>query len=114
MSSARWRRDCSSSTSRASSSARRFRDHLPQRILPVLKLKHIAERLECRLEGDGEIEIARLAGLEDAGAGDLTFFANPKYAAALRGTKASAVILGERADAAPCAMLRAPNPYFAF
>ena len=85
-----------------------------QHILLLLKLKDIAERLECRLEGDGEIEIARLARLEDAGVGDLTFFANPKYAAALRGTKASAVILGERADAAPCAMLRSAHPYFAF
>jgi len=74
----------------------------------------MAERLECRLEGDGEIDITRLAGIEEARAGDLTFFANPKYAAALKATQASAVILGERAEAAPCAMLRAANPYFAF
>ena len=80
----------------------------------LLKLKEIAERLGCRLDGDGEIEIARLAGIEEARAGDLTFFANPQYAAELRATQASAVILGERAEAAPCAMLRAPNPYFAF
>jgi UDP-3-O-[3-hydroxymyristoyl] glucosamine N-acyltransferase len=80
----------------------------------MLKLKEIAERLDCRLEGDGEIEIARLAGLEGAGPGDLTFFANPKYAAELRATRAAAVILGERAEGAPCAMLRAPHPYFAF
>ncbi len=79
-----------------------------------MKLRDIAARLDCRLEGDGEIEIGRLAGIEDAGAGDLTFFVNPKYVAALRATKASAVILGERAEAAPCAMLRAAHPYFAF
>jgi UDP-3-O-[3-hydroxymyristoyl] glucosamine N-acyltransferase len=79
-----------------------------------LKLKDIAERLECRLEGDGEIEITALARLQDAEPGQLTFFANAKYAAALRATKASAVILGEKAEAAPCAMLRASNPYFAF
>jgi UDP-3-O-[3-hydroxymyristoyl] glucosamine N-acyltransferase len=80
----------------------------------LLKLKDVAEQLECRLEGDGDIEIARLAGIEEAREGDLTFFANPRYAAALRATKASAVILGEHADAAPCAILRAANPYFAF
>jgi UDP-3-O-[3-hydroxymyristoyl] glucosamine N-acyltransferase len=79
-----------------------------------VKLKDLAERLDCQLEGDGEVEIAGLAGIEDAGAGDLTFFANPKYAAELRATRASAVILGERAEGAPCAMLRAANPYFAF
>ena len=80
----------------------------------MLKLKEIAERLECRLEGDGEIEVERVAGIEEARAGDLTFFANPKYAAALRATQASAVILADRAEAAPCAMLRAANPYLAF
>ena len=80
----------------------------------MLKLKEIAARLDCRLEGDGEIEITSLAGIEQARAGDLTFFANPKYTAELRATRASAVILGERAEAGPCAMLRAANPYFAF
>ena len=82
-----------------------------------MKLKEIVARLGCRLEGDGEIEIRRIAPIEDAGAGDLTFFANPKYVAQLRGTRASAVILGEQADAAPppgVALLRAANPYLAF
>lgn len=79
-----------------------------------MKLAEIAQRLDCRLEGDGDLDIHRIAGIEHARAGDLTFFANPRYAAALRQTQASAVILGERAEAAPCAMLRAANPYFAF
>lgn len=79
-----------------------------------MKLRDIAERLQCRLEGDGEIEIHRVAGIEDAGAGDLTFFTNPKYARALRTTGASAVILSEKAEAAPCAMLRVSHPYLAF
>jgi UDP-3-O-[3-hydroxymyristoyl] glucosamine N-acyltransferase len=79
-----------------------------------VKLREIAAHLGCRLEGDGEIEIHRVAGIEQARAGELTFFVNPKYAAHLRGTSASAVILGERAEAAPCAMLRTANPYLAF
>lgn len=79
-----------------------------------MKLREIAERLRCRLEGDGEIEIRRVTGLEDAHDGDLTFFTNPKYARELRRTKASAVILGEDAEAAPCAMLRARHAYLAF
>jgi UDP-3-O-[3-hydroxymyristoyl] glucosamine N-acyltransferase len=79
-----------------------------------LRLKEIADRLGCRLEsGDGEIEIARLSGLDSAGPGDLTFFTNPKYVAELRSTRASAVILGDAAEAAPCAMLRTAHPYFA-
>lgn len=79
-----------------------------------MKLRDIAERIECRLEGDGEIEIRRVAAIEDAGPGDLTFFSNPKYAAQLRHTRASAVILGEDAEAAPGAMLRVRDPYLAF
>jgi UDP-3-O-[3-hydroxymyristoyl] glucosamine N-acyltransferase len=81
---------------------------------PAVKLSDIAERLGCRLEGDGALEIRRVAGIEDAGPGDLTFFTNQKYAPELRRTAASAVILGDRAEAAPCAMLRTLHPYVAF
>jgi UDP-3-O-[3-hydroxymyristoyl] glucosamine N-acyltransferase len=80
----------------------------------MLTLREIAERLDCRLEGDGSVEIRGVAAIEDAGPGDLTFFVNPKYAPELRRTRASAVILGEQAEAAPCAMLRARHPYLAF
>jgi UDP-3-O-[3-hydroxymyristoyl] glucosamine N-acyltransferase len=79
-----------------------------------LKLKELAERLECRLDGDGEIEIVRVAGIEHAGPGDVTFFANARYGQHLRTTRASAVIAGELADVAPCAVLRSSNPYLAF
>jgi UDP-3-O-[3-hydroxymyristoyl] glucosamine N-acyltransferase len=79
-----------------------------------LKLKTIAERLNCRLEGNGEIEIAGVAGIERAGPSDLTFFANRKYMAALRATRAAAVIVDDSIERAPCAILRAEQPYLAF
>ena len=79
-----------------------------------MKLQDIAARLGCTLEGDGAIEITHVARIEDAGPGALTFFANPRYASELRSTRASAVILGERAEGAPCAMLRTREPYVAF
>jgi UDP-3-O-[3-hydroxymyristoyl] glucosamine N-acyltransferase len=79
-----------------------------------VKLWDLAERLGCRLEGDGDIEIIRVAGIQDAAAGDVTFVANPKYEKLLHTTKASAVILRENAASAPCAMLRARDPYLAF
>lgn len=84
------------------------------RILPFLKLREIADRLGCRLEGDGDVDIVRITGIEDAGAGDLTFFTNPRYAARLKRTAASAVIAGEHVDGAPCAVLRTAHPYLAF
>ncbi len=79
-----------------------------------MKLKELAKHLGCRLEGDGGVEIRRVAGLEQAEAGDISFFANPRYAPALRQTRASAVILDDDAPAAPCAMLRTKEPYLAF
>jgi UDP-3-O-[3-hydroxymyristoyl] glucosamine N-acyltransferase len=79
-----------------------------------LKLNEIAERLGLQLEGDGDTDIHRVAAIEDAGPGDLTFFTNPKYHAELRATRASAVILGLDVPAAPCAMLRDAEPYLAF
>ena len=79
-----------------------------------MRLSELAERLDCRVEGDRAIDVNRVTGIEDAGPGDLTFFANKKYAAAMRRTRASAVILADAAEAAPCAMLRTKNPYLAF
>jgi len=79
-----------------------------------VKLRDLADRLECHLEGDGDLEILRVAGIRDAGPGDLTFLANSKYESALGTTQASAVILREAGPAAPCAVLRAVDPYLAF
>jgi UDP-3-O-[3-hydroxymyristoyl] glucosamine N-acyltransferase len=70
-------------------------------------LRELAERLECRLEGDGDVDIRRVAGIQDAGEGDITFLANTKYEKTLSATRASAVILRHEAPPAPCAMLRA-------
>jgi UDP-3-O-[3-hydroxymyristoyl] glucosamine N-acyltransferase len=82
-----------------------------------LKLRDIAERLECRLDGDGDVDITRIAGIEDAQRGDLTFFVNPKYTSQLRESGASAVIMGDCTDATPppgVAVLRTASPYLAF
>src|SRR5262245_14706236 len=79
-----------------------------------MKLRELAERLACRLEGDGEIEIVRVAGIEAAGPGDLTFVANSKYLPALATTGASAALLREDAAAPRLAVLRTADPYLAF
>jgi UDP-3-O-[3-hydroxymyristoyl] glucosamine N-acyltransferase len=79
-----------------------------------VKLRDLAERIDCRLEGDGDLDVQRVAGIQDAGAGDVTFLANPKYEKTLNQTRASAIILRDEAPAAPCAMLRAKDPYLAF
>lgn len=79
-----------------------------------MKLSELASRIGCRLEGDAGIEIVGLAGLDEAGPGDLTFLASPKYAARLASTRASAVIADDSAAGAPCAVLRTAHPYLAW
>jgi UDP-3-O-[3-hydroxymyristoyl] glucosamine N-acyltransferase len=75
-----------------------------------VKLRELAARLQCVLDGDGEIDIERVAAIHDAGPGDVTFLANRKYEKALPATRASAVILHTDGPAAPCATLRSPSP----
>jgi UDP-3-O-[3-hydroxymyristoyl] glucosamine N-acyltransferase len=81
-----------------------------------LKLRELAERLECRLEGDGDLEIRRVTGIEHAKAGDLTFVANAKYHTQVKTTHASAIIVSntEPADGTRAALLRTDQPYLAF
>jgi UDP-3-O-[3-hydroxymyristoyl] glucosamine N-acyltransferase len=84
-----------------------------------VKLHDLAERLQCRLEGNGNVEILGLAAIENARPGDLTFIANPKYFSKLPATRASAVICGEQLpdEARPqptCALLRSRDPYTSF
>jgi UDP-3-O-[3-hydroxymyristoyl] glucosamine N-acyltransferase len=79
-----------------------------------VKLRDLAVRIGCRVDGDGDIEIVRVAGVQDAGPGDVTFVANSKYEKDLPRTRASAVILREGRLTAPCAVLRAADPYLAF
>jgi UDP-3-O-[3-hydroxymyristoyl] glucosamine N-acyltransferase len=80
-----------------------------------MKLAQIASTLKARLEnGSPDTEITGVAGIEEAITGQITFVANPKYAAAARSTQASAVIVAEDFPAIPTAMLRSKNPYFTF
>jgi UDP-3-O-[3-hydroxymyristoyl] glucosamine N-acyltransferase len=79
-----------------------------------LTLRELADRLLCRLDRDGDTVIERVATLDQAGPGDLSFLANRKYASQVPTTRASAVILGEDEPPAPCATLRTTDPYMAF
>ena len=80
-----------------------------------MKLADIASTLNTRIDnGSPDLEITGVAGIEDAGTGQLTFLANPKYAAAARTTKASAIIVAEDFPALPTATLRSKNPYLSF
>lgn len=79
-----------------------------------MTLAELAERLGCRLEGDGRVEVTRVAGLDEAGPGEITFLANPRYASRLKTTRATAVIADDGVTEAPCAVIRSPHPYVTF
>jgi UDP-3-O-[3-hydroxymyristoyl] glucosamine N-acyltransferase len=80
-----------------------------------MKLSDIASALDATLEnGNPGTEITGVAGIEEAGSGQITFVANSKYAAAAKTTSASAVIVSEDFPAIPTGMLRSKNPYLAF
>lgn len=76
-----------------------------------MKLAELAGKVVGVLDGDGDVEINGIAGLADAGAGDLSFLANPKYAAQLETSRASAVIVAEDWEGpSACALVRVKSP----
>ena len=79
-----------------------------------LKLAALAEYLDATLVGDPSAEITRVAGIETAEPGDLTFVSNPKYAALARTTKATAILVEPGFPEVRTATLRVDNPYLAF
>lgn len=91
-----------------------------------MKLAEIAERLGCTVEGDANIEINSVAGIDHARRGQLTFLSNPRYRKLVATTQASAILVGRDAGplpvaeheagarAVPLAALRSGNPYLDF
>jgi UDP-3-O-[3-hydroxymyristoyl] glucosamine N-acyltransferase len=73
----------------------------------------LAERLGCRLEGDGGLEVIAVRSLGEAGPNDLTFVAREAYVSRLQDSGAGAVILGEGWPPVDRPGLRTPNPYLA-
>ena len=80
-----------------------------------MKLSAIASALDARLEnGAPDREITGINGIEQAGSAEISFVANPKYAAAARLTKAAAVIVARDFPSIPAATLRVEDPYISF
>ena len=80
-----------------------------------MKLKEIAQQLNCQFAGDGEILIKGIATLEEAHEDELTFLSNPKYSKHLLKTKAAAIILSDvKMLPEGKAALVSSNPYLTF
>lgn len=80
-----------------------------------MKLKDIAARLDAKLDPpETDLDITGVAPIETAKPGEITFIANPRYAAAARTTRASAIIVDARFPELDKPGLRTRNPHFAY
>lgn len=79
-----------------------------------MKLSEIARILNCRMVGNEDVEIFRVAGIDEAGPRDLTFVSNRKYVSRIKNTRATAIILGEDIPPVAIPSLRTDDPYLAF
>ncbi|HZO56236.1 MAG TPA: LpxD N-terminal domain-containing protein, partial [Bryobacteraceae bacterium] len=79
-----------------------------------MKLHELAAALGCRLDGDGEVEITGVRGMEQAGPTELTFLANPKYAHKVKDTRAAAILVQATLTGQAIASLVSENPYHDF
>lgn len=82
-----------------------------------ITLAELAKALGAELEGGaGDLTVSGLAGLAEAGPGDLTFLSNPAYRRLLAETAGTAVVVGRDVPADGCraALLRSDNPDLAF
>ena len=79
-----------------------------------MRLIEIAQKLGCTVDGDANLEITGVAGIEQAQPGELTFLANRKYVPLLERTRASAILITKDETRPPMAALRSANPYLDF
>lgn len=77
-------------------------------------LGELAELLGAKVVGDANVVITGVSGLDEAGEGQITFLANPKYAGKVATTHAAAVIVPPGADTHGRNALEIANPYLAF
>jgi UDP-3-O-[3-hydroxymyristoyl] glucosamine N-acyltransferase len=76
-------------------------------------LNEIAAILNGSVDGDGRVVIERLQGIDEAGRGDLTFVANPKYRKRMETTGASAILVAPGTTCAGKNLLTVEAPYAA-
>lgn len=82
-------------------------------------LSELARHVGGKVVGDDQVEIRKVAGIEEAGPGEITFLAHPRYQAHLARCRASAVIVssgvaGKFPSGSIKGFLEASNPYIAF
>jgi len=80
----------------------------------MAKLQQLADLVDGELKGDAGLDIFKVAPIDQAQQGDITFVANPKYLTKLNDCQASAVIVAPGIDAPGMDLIICKNPYLAF
>ena len=74
----------------------------------------LAQQFDAVLEGPADVVLTGVSGIDDATPDQLTFLANPRYTAAVRRTRAGAVLVGLESGALHVPTMRVRDPYLAF
>ena len=77
-------------------------------------VNELAHHVGGTVRGDGNTLITGAATLSEAGVGDISFLANPRYEKELYASRASAVIVGKKIDCPDKILIRCSDPYYAF
>ena len=80
----------------------------------TLTLNEIADSIQGDVIGDGRIVINGINSLDEACEGDISFFADPRYEASLKETKASALLVTKASDLFNGPQIAVSNPLLAF
>jgi len=80
----------------------------------MAKLQQLAELVGGEVIGNPDLEIVRVAPIDQAQQGDITFVANPKYVSQLATCQASAVIVAPKMKVDGINLITCNNPYLGF
>ena len=79
-----------------------------------MKLSELANRIGGSISGNPDVEITGVAGLTDAGQGDITYILDNNIISTIPGIDASAVIVKSKPEGLAMSMLVVDNPQYAF
>ncbi len=79
-----------------------------------MKLRDFSDTVKGTIIGDPDTEITGVAGIKDAGKGDITFLSSAKFLRDVRRSKASCIIVKEPLENITVPQLKVSNPQYAF
>jgi UDP-3-O-[3-hydroxymyristoyl] glucosamine N-acyltransferase len=80
---------------------------------PSFELAQLAERVSGKLSGDGSVRITGVASLRDAGPGELSLYADPRYRRELSSTRAGALLSRDGIPGLSIPQILHPDPFLA-